>query len=103
MKKFLMFDVLISPWIIRVLYWILQIAIIVSGLILIFTDHGVGYENIRIFSFILLGPLAKFGGIGLIIVGSIYLRLLFELFLVLFKIFENSNQIKDLLKNKQTE
>lgn len=97
-----MFDVLISPWIIRILYWILQIAIIVGGLILIFTDYG-SYPEIIFATMIFIGPFAKFGGIGLIIIGSIYLRLLFELFLVLFKIFDNSNQIKDLLNNKQTE
>lgn len=96
-----MFEMLISPWIIRILYWSVQVVIIICGLILIFTDQGVWHENIRVYALAYLGPFSQFGGIGLIIAGSIYLRLLFELFLVLFKILENSNQIRDLLKKTE--
>ncbi len=79
MKKFLMFDVLIAPWMIRILYWILQLAIIVVSL-----------TGGRIFNF-QLGN----GEILLIfVIGSLLLRLVAETLIVWFKIAENTQQMK---------
>ena len=99
MKKFLMFDILITPWIIRVIYWILQVVIIIFGIFMIFNNN---FEIIMEYYYLLnmIGPFAYFGWFGFIIIGSIYLRLVFELIMVVFKISENSSQIKNILKQK---
>lgn len=89
MKKFLMFDLMITPWIIRILYWILQVVVIIAGLYSMFSGARVGYG---------MGGFA--GGLIMIIGGSLVLRMYLELMIVLFKISENTSKLKE-LKEKE--
>jgi succinate-acetate transporter protein len=91
MKKFLMFDLMITPWIIRILYWVMQIGIIFGGLFMMFAGNEFGRygQNMGIAS-----------GLALIVFGSLMLRLFFELIMVQFKISENTSELKE-LKEKE--
>jgi len=93
MKKFLMLDIMISPWIIRVLYWIAQAGVLVIGLIGLFTGD---YD-------FTLGTGANLVGLLVIILGTALCRLVFELFMVQFKICENTEEIKNTLYYKEME
>jgi hypothetical protein len=89
MKKFLMFDLMITPWIIRILYWILQIAVIIGGLYTMGSGNRVGF-----------GMGGAVGGLIMIIGGTLVLRLFFEMMMVMFKISENTSKLKE-LKEKE--
>lgn len=85
-----MFDLLIAPWIIRILYWITQLYVILLGFMVFFNPDFINFYGLK-------GP---FGGLLIIVVGSLHLRLFFEILMVLFKICDNTNQLKDLLKRQ---
>ncbi len=89
MKNFLMFDLMITPWIIRILYWILQIVVIIGGL------YTMGSGERAVF-----GPSGAVGGLIMIIGGTLVLRLFFEMMMVMFKISENTSKLKE-LKEKE--
>lgn len=80
-----MFDFLITPWIIRIIYWILQV-IILLGSIKIMTGG-----NAEIFGSYVNG---LGGGLLFLVVGSLVLRLISELLLIGFKIAENTQNLK---------
>lgn len=84
MKKFLMFDFLITPWIIRIIYWVLQV-IIFFGSLRIITGG-----NAEIFGSYVNG---LGGGLLFLIVGSLALRLISELLIIWFKIAENTQNL----------
>jgi len=88
-KKFLMFDFMLTPWIIRVLYAILQFALIVISLLsMIFRDYytlGFDFKS----------------SLALLVGGTIVLRVFFEVLMVQFKVAENTSEIKDVLKKKE--
>ncbi len=90
MKKFLMFDMMITPWIIRILYWILQVVVIIGGFYTMGSSHGYGG----------LGMGGVLGGLIMIIGGTLVLRLFFEMMMVMFKISENTSRLKE-LKEKE--
>ncbi len=83
-KRFFMFDFLITPWIIRIIYWLLQIIIVIGSFGIM-----IGYNNI--FSYYLYGFM---GGLIFLIVGSLVLRLITELLIIVFKIAENTEYLK---------
>lgn len=85
MKKFLMFDFLITPWIIRIIYWLLQVIIIFASFRIL--TGG----NAEIFGGYING---LGGGLLVLIVGSLALRLITELLIIWFKIAENTQYLK---------
>lgn len=100
--KFLMFDSMITPWIIRILYWVGQVLIIVTGLVSMANVRGgggyySGYGGGGLFGGLSMGPL---GGLLYIILGTLLLRLFFEILMVQFKICENTSQLKEIFKRK---
>lgn len=81
MKKFLLFDFLVTTWVIRLIYWILQSAIIVFSI----AAMSGSFENTNLFSnYSGIGP-----GIFILIFGSLSFRLIMEILIVPFKITEN--------------
>lgn len=88
-----MFDLLITPWIIRVVYWIAQVLLLIIGVV-VAVSPGLSYEY-GLYDF--LGSSGPVIGVSIILLGTIYLRLIFEFFIVIFKISENSSDIKELL------
>ena len=80
-----MFDFFITPWLIRIIYWISQILLVVASL-KIFTGGNLGFFGSYINGFV--------GGLLFLIVGSLLLRLLTELLIVVFKLVENTQYLK---------
>lgn len=104
MKEFLMFDVMITPWIIRILYWVSQIGVILAGLAAFFSpsrSNVMGYNDYGSYGRSFLGG-GPFYGLLILIVGSLFLRLFFEMLMVQFKISENTSELKELMKNKDS-
>ena len=79
MKDFLFFDSMVTPKIITVIYWLLLLSVIGTGLGTMFF----GYQT-EIFS-----------GLGIIIGGVIAARVWCEMLIVLFKINDNLQRIAD--------
>lgn len=69
-KDLLFFDRMLTPNIITAVYWLLLVAVLLSGL-------GVMFGQ------------SFFGGLGLIVFGIIGVRIWCELLIVLFKIHQN--------------
>lgn len=88
-KKLLMFETLVSSWIIRVLYWILQGLMTLGALVLMFQFLSRG-----IFLQSLLVPVAY-------IVQTLVLRLVFESIIVYFRNAENIEAIRHKLDGSQ--
>lgn len=77
MKEVLFFDTMITPRIITVVYWLLLLAILMSGLGSMFSGQGGGFLM----------------GIVMIVGGAIGARIWCELLIVLFKIHENIKRL----------
>jgi hypothetical protein len=104
MKKFLMFDLMITPWIIRILYAINQVIIIIVGLFIFFKSANNysgynGYSN----SHSLFDGGGPLYGLLVIIGGSLVSRLFFEMLMVMFKISENTSELKELMSNSKVK
>lgn len=79
---------MLMPWIIRILYALLQFAVIVIGFLsLILREYYL--------------DMGFWGAIAFLIFGTLLLRLIFEMLMVQFKIAENTSELKDLLNKKE--
>lgn len=83
MKNLFFFDDMITPKIITVIYWLLLLGVVITGIGSMFT----GYAGFTFGSFL--------KGIFMIIFGAIGVRIWSELLIVLFKINENIQKIAD--------
>ena len=79
MKSIFFFDSMLTPKIITIVYWLLLLSAIVSGVSTMF----IGYDS----SFI--------GGLGIMIAGCIGARIWCELLIVLFKINDNLQKLSN--------
>ncbi|MBD1571579.1 DUF4282 domain-containing protein [Aliivibrio sp. S10_S31] len=77
MKDIFFFDSMLTPKIITIVYWLLLVSAVVSGIGTMFA----GYEKNIL------------GGLGIIVGGAIGARIWCELLIVLFKIHENLQKI----------
>lgn len=87
MKNFLMFDFMISPWIIRILYFLAQLYILFLVFFAIVDPEE--FSMAPIFTRSLLTNFI------ILIILSLATRLFFELLMVQFKIAENTSQLKE--------
>lgn len=78
MKDFLFFDTMITPKIITVIYWLLLLSVLLSGLGTMLMDQG--------------GILT---GLGIILGGAVAIRIWCEMLIVMFKINANLQKIAD--------
>lgn len=78
MKDLLFFDSMVTPKIITVIYWLLLVSILLSGLGAMFMNQG-----------------GLFAGLGILIGGAIGVRIWCEMLIVLFKINANLQKIAD--------
>lgn len=83
MNKFFSFEEMITPIIIKVLFWVGLAASVIFGLITIFTGI-IEEEFLLIFSCLLT-----------IVIGSLLVRVYCELLIIMFKIYETLKQIRD--------
>jgi hypothetical protein len=83
MQNLLFFNEMITPKIITVIYWLLLIGVVVSGIGSMFVGSG----GVSFGSF--------FKGLGVIVLGAIGVRIWSELLIVLFKINSNIQKMAD--------
>lgn len=83
MKEFFSFDTMITPKIIKVLFWIGLVVSGIYGLILIFAGLGEGEGILSIL------------GLVVFVVGALITRVYSELLIIMFKIHETLNDIKN--------
>jgi Domain of unknown function (DUF4282) len=76
---FFNFDRMITPTIIKIIYWILLIFAVLGGLIILIAGHGAG---------------AKFAGLVELVLGPIFVRVYCEILIVVFKIHGTLVQIE---------
>lgn len=99
-KSFLSFERMITPIIIKVLFYIGLIGSLVGGVVFFFTTAfvGFGWKN---FGQILWGfILGILGGLLIIILGALASRIYAELMILVFRINETLTDIKTLLQEK---
>ncbi len=77
-SKLLNFDSMITPSIIKIIYYIGVVAVVLSGIALLFQG----------------GP-ATFGGLIWIVLGPLVVRVYCELLIVMFKVNENLKEINE--------
>ncbi|BAZ94887.1 translation initiation factor [Thiohalobacter thiocyanaticus] len=77
MKDILFFDSMLTPKIITVVYWLLLLGVLISGLGFMFSGQTGGF----------------LGGIAMIVGGAIGARIWCELLIVLFKIHDNIKRV----------
>lgn len=78
MRDVLFFDSMLTPKIITFVYWLMLIGVVISGLGAMFTAYG-----------------SFWSGLGILIFGSIGVRIWCELLIVLFKIHDNLRKLAD--------
>lgn len=76
LKGYLNFDRMLMPILIQVLFWLGVVGVIVGGIVIMTQKNGVG------------------PGLGLIILGPIGVRLYAEMLIVIFKINDTLNEVK---------
>ena len=91
-QKFLSFDEMVTPLIIKIIYWIGIVASVVSGLVSIIQGINSYYG----------GGAMVIGGLLMIILGPIFTRVWCELMIVMFKIYENLVELNSKIKRDET-
>lgn len=90
----LMFRRMIAPWVVIVLFWLGVLAAVITGGGVIIT----GVVSLSVNG--LMGILLILGGLMLIPIGILYVRLLSEIAIVLFRIHETLSDMRDLLQRQ---
>ena len=80
LKEVSSFDTMITPIIIKIIFWVGVIACVIGGIAMAFNDSGVG-------------------GLLCILLGPLVVRLYCEIIIVIFKIFQSLKQIENGLPN----
>lgn len=102
-KSFLSFERMITPIIIKILFYIGLIGSLLGGIVFFFTTAfaGIGYRNFgQILGGFILGVL---GGALIIFIGALTTRIYAELLILVFRINETMTDIKTLLQEKSSE
>ena len=79
-KSIFFFDAMLTPKLITLIYWLLLLVAIISGL-------GIMFSGMSLTSFI--------GGLFTIILGAFFARIWCELLIVLFKINDNIRRLAE--------
>ncbi len=98
-KSFVSFERMITPVIIKVLFWIGMILSIIGGIIIFFSAAIAGISDgdvLLIIGGLIGGPLSA-------ILGILMVRIYCELLILFFRINETLTDIKKLLANKPLE
>jgi len=83
MKEIFFFDSMLTPKIITIVYWLLLLSILISGLGAMFGGYGGA------------GGGGILTGLGIIILGAVSARIWCELLIVLFKIHGNIKKLAE--------
>lgn len=83
LNKMLNFDTMITPIVIKILYFINVVVVVLVGLVSVFQGLNSRYG----------GGLQVFIGLLVIVIGPFVIRMSYELLIVIFKINENIDKI----------
>ena len=103
LKNFLSFDKMITPVIIKILFWIGLVASAVGGIVVFFTTliPATRFGNFgTVLGAFLLGLIL---GILTFVLGSLVARIYSEILILFFQINDTLSDIKQLLKDKSSE
>lgn len=89
MNKYLSFDKMITPLIIKILFWIGVGLSVIMGLIMIMSGVSSAYG----------GGMEVFTGLMMVVFGPLLTRIYCELLIIFFKMQETLVEIKDQLRN----
>ena len=86
---FLLFRTMIAPLIIQIVFWAGVVACVVGGIVVLVlaVSEIVGGRNVG------AGVLEAFGGLGVIFVGPLLVRIYCELFILLFRIYDTLREL----------
>lgn len=96
-KKYSDFDVMITPMIIKIIFWIGVAISVIFGLITIFSGLGMMFSG---FGEGFIGFLTFIFGFIIIAIGILVTRIYCELMIVAFKIQESLHSIDETLKKQ---
>jgi len=97
-KNFLSFERMITPVIIKILFWIGLIGSAIGGLVVFFTSVAGGIANGGFGNIILGFLVGLIGGILAFALGALATRIYSELLILAFRINETLTDIKHLLE-----
>ncbi len=100
LKRFFSFERMITPVIIKILFWIGFIASIVGGIVVLVIVLMSGTGNGSFANFLLSLVIGLLGGILTFAVGALITRIYSELMILAFRINETLTDIKVLLEEK---
>lgn len=95
MKNFFFLDAVLSTKIITLAYWILLFGVWVIGAVIIGIGTGTTEENAQFG-----GGIGIFAGLGLIVFGTLFVRLWAEFMVVMFKIQQNTRRTAEALEKR---
>ncbi|MBP2257454.1 DUF4282 domain-containing protein [Virgibacillus alimentarius] len=88
-KNFVKFDKMITPTIIKIVFWI-GVAFVVIGSVFTIAE-GMSYYG---------DPVNIFMGLLMLVVGPLFVRIYCELLIIMFKMYQTLTEVKTLLSNK---
>ena len=84
-KDWLSFDKMIAPIIIKILFWIGSVAFVIYGIVTIINSFRMSHGAV----------IAFFGGLLIMILGPIMVRVWCEILIVIFKIHDSLVELKN--------
>tara|TARA_R110002072_G_C7665188_1_gene509986 strand:+ start:212 stop:517 length:306 start_codon:yes stop_codon:yes gene_type:complete len=93
MKDYITFDKMITPLIIRVLFWVFAVLAVIGGFVMIVGGMNAQYG----------GGGMVFGGVMYILLGPVVARIYCEILIVIFKINGTLTEIRDSLKSSSND
>ncbi len=103
MKRFFNFERMITPIIIKILFWIGLVASALGGIAVFIAGFTPAFSGRRFPEAILSILLGLLGGILTLALGALVTRIYSELLILAFRINETLTDIKVLLEKDQTE
>lgn len=101
-KNFLSFERMVTPIIIKILFWIGLIGSLIGGIVFFFSTAFVNIANKGIGEILWGFFLGAIGGLLIILLGSLTARIYAELLILVFRINETLTDIKTLLLEKSS-
>ena len=99
MKKYMNFDVMITPTIIKILFWVGVAASVLGGIVMFLGGLASMFSGFD--GAVFAGFFTMIGGLFVIVIGILITRIYCELIIVAFKIVEKLNSIDEKLVKKE--
>ena len=101
MKRFFSFERMITPVIIKILFWIGMVISAIAGIVVFVTGINIAILDGEVTAIIFAFLLGVLGGILTFVIGALITRIYCELMILAFRINETLTDIKVLLEKNQ--